>query len=603
MRGSPQDISTRENLRVFRNLRALAARNPPRKRRTINPNRSVWSSEDIMAEYSEPVSSVNGDAPEAKSKKPDILYGLRLKEASKSDRTFYKEESWKGVKTGLSGSEASQFDEDNAVLGIVVDVDVLDKTGKSGNSLATWREEPVDFEFSRDAMVLSIHAPRLEIHSKKLIDVMEQLMDYYPDKLRDFQQYESKLNGCYVDIMHFYAELKAYHNVYLNSIPATDTALHSSPEWLRTADIGDCGDNKITDRMAQRLAFGTLNITKPCDAVTAYDIAVLLRSLAPMYRSRAIPTLENLLLNNDPSIKYENIWLLYKPGTFVYVMEDGKLLTCVVESAHYLTKWEDDEEGPSLDRTQLYFWYLYSDGIKFMRRAKHITMTRYDGSRLVRDLEAVPCEFYDRFDSGKRRATLKERGRKYLQLIKEKTAYREYDDGGLSYNGYVIVDAASYNQHQVDEDQVKKDIVLNWVNTSSLRSYISDSVRTHLADSGTLITDGEGGTRFHDITKIDPNDCETHRLIEDIYLLLPSMIGGFFLKSKAWVNLCVDWVSDSPPVPRPNQLDNELVLLDDDDKESLRTVLPKGQKPIGVLSDFIKDKGEGKVFLLHGPPG
>lgn len=556
-----------------------------------------------MAESSEPVSSVNGDAPEAKPKKPDILYGLRLKEASKSDRTFYKEESWKGVKTGLSSSEASQFDEDNAVLGIVVDVDVLDKTGKSGNSLATWREEPVDFEFSRDAMVLSIHAPRLEIHSKKLIDVMEQLMDYYPDKLRDFQQYESKLNGCYVDIMHFYAELKAYHNVYLDSIPATDSTVRSSPEWIRTADVGDCGDSKIADRMARRLAFGTLNITKPCDPVTAYDIAVLLRSLAPMYRSRAIPTLENLLLNNDPSIKYENIWLLYKPGTFVYVMEDGKLLTCVVESAHYLTKWEDDEEGPSLDRTQLYFWYLYSDGIKFMRRAKHITMTRYDGSRLVRDLEAVPCEFYDRFDSGKRRATLKERGRKYLQLIKEKTAYREYDDGGLSYNGYVIVDAASYNQHQVDEDQVKKDIVLNWVNTSSLRSNISDSVRTHLADSGTLITDGEGGTRFHDITKIDPNDCETHRLIEDIYLLLPSMIGGFFLKSKAWVNLCVDWISDSPPVPRPNQLDNELVLLDDDDKESLRTVLPKGQKPIGVLSDFIKDKGEGKVFLLHGPPG
>jgi hypothetical protein len=65
----------------------------------------------------------------------------------------------------------------------------------------------------------------------------------------------------------------------------------------------------------------------------------------------------------------------------------------------------------------------------------------------------------------------------------------------------------------------------------------------------------------------------------------------------------VDYLSDHPPVPKPNQLDNELVLLNDEDKEILRTVLPKGEKPIGVLSDFIKDKGEGKVFLLHGPPG
>jgi len=44
-------------------------------------------------------------------------------------------------------------------------------------------------------------------------------------------------------------------------------------------------------------------------------------------------------------------------------------------------------------------------------------------------------------------------------------------------------------------------------------------------------------------------------------------------------------------------------LLNDEDKESLRTVLPKGERPIGVISDLIKDKGEGKVFLLHGPPG
>lgn len=563
------------------------------------------NNKDSVNEVSKHTDLQNGDASGARSKKPDLLYGLILQETGKPDRTMYKDETWKGIKTGLSNSEVSQFDEDNAVLGLLVGVHVADKTRKSGNSLATWREEPVDFEFGKDAMILSLKAPELQIYSKRLIDVMEHLMDYYPSKLGDFALYVSVLGACYVEIMHFYAELKAYHNMYLASAPPDDRSLRQSPEWKQISDVGDCGDGKIADRIKQRLAFGTLDITKPCDTATAYDIAALLRNFAPMYRNRAVPTLEMLLLNHDPSIRYESIWLLYKPATFVYVMEDGNLLACVVMSARYVEKLKEDEVGQmeGIDRTILSLWHLYSDGMKFLRRSKRITITRFDGSKLVRDLEVVPCEIYDKFDSGHRRDELSVRGRKYLQLIKERTAYREYEDEGSGYYGYVIVDPASYTQHQVDASKARMETVLQWVNGSSLSSFLANGVRRHLSGSGSFIEDGGGGVRFHDITKIDPSDCESHRLIEDIYLLLPPTIGGFLLKTKNWMNLNVDHISNQPPARKPNQLDNELVLLNDEDKESLRTVLPKGEKPIGVVSDFIKDKGEGKVFLLHGPPG
>ncbi|KEF54312.1 uncharacterized protein A1O9_09478 [Exophiala aquamarina CBS 119918] len=206
---------------------------------------------------------------------------------------------------------------------------------------------------------------------------------------------------------------------------------------------------------------------------------------------------------------------------------------------------------------------------------------------------------------------MKCRGQKYLQLVKARTAYRQYEDSGLGNHGYVIVDAASYEQYHIDAQREKLETMLQWVNTSSLASHIADEVReniahesrSQLAGSSSLIPDGGGGARFHDITKIDPENCESHRLVEDIYLLFPPTIGGFLLKTKSWVNFCVDHISDHPPIRKPNKLDNELVLLNDEDKESLRTVLPKGEKPIGVLSDLIQDKGEGKVFLLHGPPG
>lgn len=65
----------------------------------------------------------------------------------------------------------------------------------------------------------------------------------------------------------------------------------------------------------------------------------------------------------------------------------------------------------------------------------------------------------------------------------------------------------------------------------------------------------------------------------------------------------IEGISDEAPMPSQNQLDTELVLVSDVDKESLRTVLPKGEHHIGSASDFVAGKGEGKMFLLYGGPG
>jgi SpoVK/Ycf46/Vps4 family AAA+-type ATPase len=69
------------------------------------------------------------------------------------------------------------------------------------------------------------------------------------------------------------------------------------------------------------------------------------------------------------------------------------------------------------------------------------------------------------------------------------------------------------------------------------------------------------------------------------------------------MNFEIEYISDGPPKFSPNQMDNELVLISDDDRDVLRTVLPKGEKPVGISPDFISGKGEGNIFLLYGPPG
>jgi hypothetical protein len=555
------------------------------------------------------------DGASAKPEKTDILYRLTTydyDDVTKPARNFYQAEPWKGIKSGLPGSDSDKVDENIAVLSFGVSADVYDKTNKPGNRPVTWQDQPATFEFGKDATLMAAHEPYLEIWSKRLIDTMEQLMDYYPEKLGKTSYYTCVLDHCFVDIMHFYAELKAYHATYIRSIPPDDRTTRESCEWLKTNDIGDCGDGKIIHIISKQLHFGSLDITKPCDSATAYDIAVLLRLFALMYRTRAVPTLQTLLFESDPAIKYISLWLLYKPGTYVYVKEKDKLgepYVCVVMSASFQEK--SKEKGASLEertsRAVLRLWSLYSDGSAFLRRPSSIIINRFDGSKLVRDLEVVPCSFYDKFDGGQRRAELRSRGQKYLQLIRETAAYREYNDRRTGYCGKIIVDPASFFQRQLEESggdaQNGTNRIIEWLETApSIPPSVREGLLQHITQVQP-VADGDGGERFRDITKIDPAKFESYRNIEEVCLLLPQTIQGFALKTKRWMDFDLGKITDKPPTPKPDQLERELVLLNVEDKECLRTVLPKGEKPIGNVSDFIEDKGEGKVFLLHGPPG
>lgn len=54
------------------------------------------------------------------------------------------------------------------------------------------------------------------------------------------------------------------------------------------------------------------------------------------------------------------------------------------------------------------------------------------------------------------------------------------------------------------------------------------------------------------------------------------MISDLGLKTKKCMVFEIDNISYHAPNASPNQLDTELVLISDDDKEPLRPILPKG---------------------------
>lgn len=431
---------------------------------------------------------------------------------------------------------------------------------------------------------------------------MESILDYYPD-LGYYSYYESTVKDTIVEIMYCYAELKEYFHSYVRSLPKDQ---QTDPKL----DIGSCGDEEFAEAMRSRLDFGLLDMsTDPCDEATAYDLAALLRLLAPMYRVKAAPSLSSILLDSKPMIKYDTLWLLFKPGTYVYAQQSAFVTMALEQYSNYPRKIPrgtsrfDEDDGYSAwivsgwkhrlrepkadtddpdewyDRLELQLWNVQYDGNSFQRMARQLFIFRFDGHKPVMDLQVIPADLYDKSDGGLLRKKLEKRGQKMLSILKEPVGHRQYDHPRSGYQGQIIVDPAAYRQY------------------SRLMDRHMDYQLLH-----TQVVD-HGGKRFGDIAKANPLSSEAIERIRKFCILLPQRIEGFGLKTKKWMVFEIDNISDKAPLPSPNQLESELVLVSDADKDCLRTILPKGEHSTAVSTDFVPGKGEGKIFLLYGPPG
>lgn len=144
-----------------------------------------------------------------------------------------------------------------------------------------------------------------------------------------------------------------------------------------------------------------------------------------------ILTLEAMWAKKVPTTTFAGIWLLMKPGSDVYVKEDGQLNAYVVESVSggvdYLSpsQWSSSVKGYTVC-----VWYLRYDGKVITRGSKFINILVFDNEREILSLPIFPARFYDHIDGGARRKELIERGRKAFELAKGPT-YLEYTGIGL----------------------------------------------------------------------------------------------------------------------------------------------------------------------------
>ncbi|TGJ82078.1 hypothetical protein E0Z10_g6690 [Xylaria hypoxylon] len=272
-------------------------------------------------------------------------------------------------------------------------------------------------------------------------------------------------------------------------------------------------------------------------------------------------------------------------------------------------------------------WFLESNGVVVRRYMETFRVQPWTGEQVINSLPVIPEAFWPEDKAAQGGKTMREKcieeGRLYWELLKKPT-YMEYD-GQLvnpsSGNGHfcgptgklcgrVICDPVGFDRFYIASPDVPVNSrpSLNSRQGSPLAPPL-DHLPRSLPRCGcdacdksrdpTKADDGPyAGFRDLDATCDSPPDSEV------FYHVLSHIIPSFIPQSRRWA--CVN-LSFLKPIKCNRDAFKDLVL-EDGIKMTVKALIGKlATEPEGRLlpwsTDFVQNKGEGRIFLLHGTPG
>ncbi|KAI0142635.1 hypothetical protein GGR57DRAFT_393107 [Xylariaceae sp. FL1272] len=328
---------------------------------------------------------------------------------------------------------------------------------------------------------------------------------------------------------------------------------------------------------------------------------------------------------------FKMLWLLFKPGDTVYVKKGDKWQACVVQEVKFQHHSVSHLQGPY----SFALWHLDCDGRYLGRRQILAEIAPFDGERDIISLGVVPTEYLDSQDGGQTRRMLEKRGEKWYSYLKGvQVFYKGYSLGFASrwYEGRVMIDAASHYASPREGSTMGRPIVGEINDDTSGRTLGPPGggipIPEHhkpMRPGGRPSYDMNNSTmpgsrptfnasfvwRHYD--RINPKTVDSLQKVgtgehaQHMYLLCPTELIGFILQSKNWERLSVD--NCSPPRMNLNAIDT--LVLPEQRKTMIKALVHRytdsqaimGKSAAAWSADFIQNKGEGQIFLLHGGPG
>lgn len=518
--------------------------------------------ENSTAPAATPVEAPKGETKEeAPTKAPEILYKVQYKDYSGNLKgTKILDEPYKLKKVVYSNGEVP-------ILEVLYSVTVwFPKIYKRGKKDLDESDEEKD-ESKRKFDERELAQKELVIHSEHLIKALRSIVQYYPGQslLGDTITIREPLSI----LVHYRKELQEYQET--------------------------CEDAEMRHHLTVLLKYLETNLG---DKILEEDAR---------YKK---PT---------PVATFEMLWMLYKPGKDVYAEIDEQRGGFVVQSSEPVTK--DREYGRPMP-LKVKMWYLDYNGIKVGRRQHEVTIAPFEGEREITSLKVIPAEFLDSMPDIAPRKALEARGEKFYSMLLGK----QMDYNGFSmpaekkpkryHSGRVIVDQGSFYTYADYEDTNAHPAPTLGIDDDSsgiLADLHYDCSCDECMETRKAASGNSGWGAYENIDPAETPDLKTVNedgtISRHRYFLFPRRIMGFDLKSKKWQALDVDYCQT--PKIKTEAIEN--LVLPSDKQELIKALVHKytsSKRRAGAVkaestwsADPIPNKGEGQIFLLHGPPG
>lgn len=445
-----------------------------------------------------------------------------------------------GVKSGANGELDSSSESDTETA-----------AAGSGDEAEkeTKKKKPAKKATLENKRIHKIDGTRMVVHSPWLLSVLREVVQYYPSQ--NMIGDTITIHEPYNVIAHHITELRDFRN-------------------RLALDKGADGTDPVDEETEEaRIKFDHLKIM--LDFIEPH----IERSVLPAHRR---------LKKDSPTTTFADIWYLLRPGTLAYAKNDGMWIGCVIES---VTLIQDDP----VEQFSVKAWVLDNgyNQARIYRATFDTSIASFEGEREVVDLDVYPREYFDQIDDGERREQFVNRGKRVADITWNGSAYQHYDGHTMSTNRTNIqgpILAETECPHWATVEDHKWGFTPDSWDTEAIvydtcqPSKNSDPVKVLKLDWFGATDDKEEMTSIHQ------------------FLICPVML-GFSLATKTWYPLHIDFMTEVPKPPFTPDANIAAENLNIIKALSYRQTKSK----LSWSADFIKNKGEGVVCLLHGPPG
>ncbi|KAJ9152151.1 ATPase family AAA domain-containing protein 3B [Pleurostoma richardsiae] len=514
------------------------------------------------------------EAPNYDEDVPDVLYvvqyrdiGGRIVDTRQSDKPL-------DLSADSNEDEASKR---KPVIEILTQVSASPNKGRGRRmgGRRRWPHMPYSPQYSdsdmsddegNDMNVTKVETTVMAIHSKHLKDALNAVIGYYPGT--NFMGDSVTIDAPYHALIH--------HRDALARYKTAQPACHDS-EYVAT---------------------------------TAKHIDVLLGFLDKTFGEKIRDELERHK-NKPPAATFEWYWLLLKPGEVVYSKIKNVWTPFMVSRVDHVMG-----SGNRLNSYTIQCWNIRYRHGKMKRNMESFNVRTFSGEQAIHSLSVIPAAFLPDDLKEQEGLTMAEKqiqlGKQYWELVKRPT-YKEYDgdlverDGCLAgkLTGRVIVDVEGYELYGnqgPDGGRRRMPPPPGRDMPSPHRDQLPQFAARCSCKPCSKQGDREETGEFAGFEDLNPNKDTPPK--NDVYFLVCSNdIPAFILGERRWGHI---YVGNLKEVKSDREAFKYLVL-DDEIKLTVKALIGKFASMDGKVSpwphDFVKNKGEGRIFLLHGSPG